>query len=95
MKNKKYTVSVGGTITGESVNGYYESGTVTDAEKLCTFTPISSITSITDTGEVEQKEVLMVALVDLEEKKEKIDGTKKQRKIKNSSTETTTKSKPK
>ena len=26
------------------------SGTVTDAEKLCTFTPISSITSITETG---------------------------------------------
>ena len=52
LKNRKYTVSVGGTITGECANGYYSSGTITGAEKLCTFTPTSNITSITDTGEV-------------------------------------------
>lgn len=52
LKNKKYTVSVGGTITGECANGYYSSGTITGAEKLCAFTPTSNITSITDTGEV-------------------------------------------
>ena len=52
LKNRKYTVSVGGTITGECANGYYSSGTRTGAEKLCTFTPTSNITSITDTGEV-------------------------------------------
>lgn len=51
LKNKKYTVSVGGTIIGESVNGYYSSGKINDAEKLCTFTPSSNVTSITDTGE--------------------------------------------
>lgn len=90
LKNKKYTVSVGGTITGESVNGYYESGTVTDAEKLCTFTPISSITSITDTGEARAERGTDGGFGGPRgEKRENFDGTKN-KENKDSSTETTT-----
>lgn len=90
LKNKKYTVSVGGTITGESVNGYYESGTVTGAEKLCTFTPTSSITSITDTGEARAERGTDGGFGGPRgEKRENFDGTKN-KENKEGSTETTT-----
>ena len=90
LKNKKYTVSVGGTITGECANGYYSSGTITDAEKLCTFTPTSNITSITDTGEVRAERGTDGGFGGPRGENRENNGVIKNKEVKENSTETTT-----